>query len=598
MSTQDYLVGILLVATFLMLFIAYLSYRKRQLPIAKYAALVMLAASIYTFGYAFELTSTDMDRIRFWLKVEYVGVPFISTFWLLLVLEYTGFRKRLSRWAIGLLFVIPVITLLMHYTNDLHHLYYKNLWIDTANDLTLSMSAKGPWYWIHIGYNYMEAVVGVTLFLVMYMKAVPIIRKQIMVLTVGIAFPWIFNLLYVLDFFQLQVDLTPIGFVLTGLCYVWGIYRLHLMRLAPIAMQRVFETMEDGAIFLDYDYRIIHFNPSAKSIFKELERLEEAEAAFGSVFPGESELLSRVMGQGASEGRISFKRDGSRRYYNLKISILSEGGEDQLGKLLLFHDITKEVLDQEKMAAQVNQLEELNDFKDKLFTVVAHDIRDPLAVLINLIELLEEELHEAGNDNLDIFLEVSGQVRNTYMLVENVLDWFRSKRGTVNFSPLLWELSVILESAVLAAKPRADIKDIRIRCEVADDIQVFADKGMVALILRNLLSNAIKYTPHTGDILVRAVNDEHQVIIYVKDSGIGVDPDMEGRLFQEMQQTSSPGTEGEKGTGLGLYLTKEFVRMHGGEIGYDSVRGHGATFYITLPHSEESRGANIKAEVS
>lgn len=598
MSTQDYLVGILLVATFLMLFIAYLSYRKRQLPIAKYAALVMLAASIYTFGYAFELTSTDMGRIRFWLKVEYVGVPFISTFWLLLVLEYTGFRKRLSRWAIGLLFVIPVITLLMHYTNDLHHLYYKNLWIDTANDLTLSMSAKGPWYWIHIGYNYMEAVVGVTLFLVMYMKAVPIIRKQIMVLTVGIAFPWIFNLLYVLDFFQLQVDLTPIGFVLTGLCYVWGIYRLHLMRLAPIAMQRVFETMEDGAIFLDYDYRIIHFNPSAKSIFKELERLEEAEAAFGSVFPGESELLSRVMGQGASEGRISFKRDGSRRYYNLKISILSEGGEDQLGKLLLFHDITKEVLDQEKMAAQVNQLEELNDFKDKLFTVVAHDIRDPLAVLINLIELLEEELHEAGNDNLDIFLEVSGQVRNTYMLVENVLDWFRSKRGTVNFSPLLWELSVILESAVLAAKPRADIKDIRIRCEVADDIQVFADKGMVALILRNLLSNAIKYTPHTGDILVRAVNDEHQVIIYVKDSGIGVDPDMEGRLFQEMQQTSSPGTEGEKGTGLGLYLTKEFVRMHGGEIGYDSVRGHGATFYITLPHSEESRGANIKAEVS
>lgn len=598
MSTQDYLVGILLVATFLMLFIAYLSYRKRQLPIAKYAALVMLAASIYTFGYAFELTSTDMDRIRFWLKIEYVGVPFISTFWLLLVLEYTGFRKRLSRWAIGLLFVIPVITLLMHYTNDLHHLYYKNLWIDTANDLTLSMSAKGPWYWIHIGYNYMEAVVGVTLFLVMYMKAVPIIRKQIMVLTVGIAFPWIFNLLYVLDFFQLQVDLTPIGFVLTGLCYVWGIYRLHLMRLAPIAMQRVFETMEDGAIFLDYDYRIIHFNPSAKSIFKELERLEEAEAAFGSVFPGESELLSRVMGQGASEGRISFKRDGSRRYYNLKISILSEGGEDQLGKLLLFHDITKEVLDQEKMAAQVNQLEELNDFKDKLFTVVAHDIRDPLAVLINLIELLEEELHEAGNDNLDIFLEVSGQVRNTYMLVENVLDWFRSKRGTVNFSPLLWELSVILESAVLAAKPRADIKDIRIRCEVADDIQVFADKGMVALILRNLLSNAIKYTPHTGDILVRAVNDEHQVIIYVKDSGIGVDPDMEGRLFQEMQQTSSPGTEGEKGTGLGLYLTKEFVRMHGGEIGYDSVRGHGATFYITLPHSEESRGANIKAEVS
>lgn len=597
MGLDTYMFLLLVFATFLMLFISLLSFRRQHLAVAKYCGFVMLAASFYSLGYAFEMISTDLDNMKFWLKIQYIGIPVISTFWLILVIHFTGHQAILKKWVMLLLFVIPLVTFILHYTNDMHHFFYKNVQIDQSSSLLGTVElTKGPWYWVHISYNYLQAAVGVSLFVMMYLKAIPVVRKQIMVLLLGAAAPWLSNIMYLLGDPILVMDLTPLGFTLTGLFYIWGIYRFNLLRLVPIAMQKVFETMQDGVVILDYDNNIINVNQAAKEIFEGLRTSKEKTDSAFYVFSEYPELLSKIIVPENSVSDFSIQRKEEVRHFNLRITNIADKDQTQLGKMLIFSDITQVVNYQEKLLSNARQLSELSAFKDKLFTVVAHDIRDPLAVLINLIELLEEELEGSGNEKTSIFQEVSGQVRNTFMLVENLLDWYRSQQGKIIFSPLIWDIVSIVEQAVHATKIRLDIKNIEMTYDLDAEIHVFADKEMLDLVLRNLFSNAVKFTPIGGHIHVGATKEGEWVILSVRDSGIGVDQETAKSLFEEIQKGSTSGTEGEKGTGLGLYLAAKFVQINGGDIWFESIEGHGSTFFFSIPVHDSVKRMNTKTE--
>jgi signal transduction histidine kinase len=596
MSLSKYLFGLLLVATCLMLFISYLSFRKRKLPLAKYNALMMLAASFYSFGYAFEIISEDMETIKFWLNIEYIGIPFITSFWLVLVIHFTGYQKVLKRWVLMLLYLIPIITFLLHLTNDLHHFVYRNILMDYSSIMPTAELLKGAWYWVHIFYINIQASVGMTLFVMMYLRAVPLVRKQIVVMMLGAVVPWISNFVYLFGTFGLHVDLTPLGFTLSGIFYIWGIYKFNLLRLAPIALQKVFETMQDGVVFLDYDNNITNYNQAALEVFEELQHNKGSTDSVRNVFSNHPELLSKIIVMDNSDSQISIRKKEETRYYHMKVSILYDKGQIALGKMLIFNDITQLIDYQEKLLFNVNELAELNDFKDKLFTVVAHDIRDPLAVLINLTEILEEEMETVGSENIEIFQEVSGQVRNTYTLVENLLDWFRSQSGKIMFNPLIWDLEPIVQQFIHSMRIRSEMKEIVITFKIDGEIQVFADKEILDLVLRNLISNAIKFTNIGGSVYIAATKVGDQVIISVRDTGMGINPDVVKSLFQKAQEAPISGTEGEKGTGLGLFLSREFVHLNGGAIWVESILGEGSTFFFSLPVNEAGKNTKTRME--
>jgi signal transduction histidine kinase len=181
------------------------------------------------------------------------------------------------------------------------------------------------------------------------------------------------------------------------------------------------------------------------------------------------------------------------------------------------------------------------------------------------------------------------------MLVENLLDWFSSQQGTIMFSPLVWELASVIQQAVHSVKIHSDIKKIQITSSVDDDLRVFADKEMLNMVLRNLLSNAVKFTEIGGYIHVGATKAGEQVTVSVKDSGVGVDQDIVETLFHKVQRVSVSGTEGEKGTGLGLYLSGQFIHMNGGNIWFESSHPQGSTFFFTLPAKDSAGGAQAGA---
>jgi len=591
MDIRQWMSIFLFIATAMMLFISWLSYRKRHLPVARTMTFTMLAAAFYAFGYAFEVISRSLNEFKLSLQIQYLGIPFVSTLWLFLVIQFTEtaahYRKRLA----AALFVIPVSVFVLHLTNDWHHLVYERYILNTETPLPTYITIKGIWYTVHSVYNYGVMLCGMLLFIPMYWRSLPIVRKQILILALGAAAPMVFNMFF---WFGIRVDLTPFGFAVSGIFYVWGIFRFNLLRLTPLAHAKVFDTIRDGVVLLDYTEQIVSYNRAATEVLPELGWTLHYPADAGKVLIGRPGLLACIRAAGSGDTRFPFHRHDENRlyYYNCSLSYIYDSDQTPIGKMLMFNDITELMENELRLRENARQLSELNAFKDKLFTVVAHDIRDPIALLVSLTELLGEELVAADIEHAELFHELKGQVNGTFQLVENLLDWYRSQKGQVKFRPLGWNLQQVVRQALSLARAKAEIKQIRVTERIDEHLSVSADKQMLDLILRNLLSNAIKYTGVGGSIEIKAVAEGKRVIVSVHDNGAGIDAQTLELLRLEEPFFKSPVEGDEEGnTRFGLVLTREFVRIHGGRLWFDSVPGLGTTFYFSLPESVVGREA-------
>ncbi len=241
----------------------------------------------------------------------------------------------------------------------------------------------------------------------------------------------------------------------------------------------------------------------------------------------------------------------------------------------------------EKNAAIEKKNEELqinNAEKDKFFSIIAHDVRGPLSSFIGMTELMLEEmpnLATAEMQNLITSMNVSAQ--NLYDLLENLLEWSQMKRGMRRFNPETFKMQKFMDDFLYSVFELAKNKSINLTFDIPENLEIHADKNMLATIIRNLLLNAIKFTERGGNVLLTARKNPNQEVEFeVKDSGIGMPPFILNNLFKINGKTNRAGTENEPSTGLGLLLCKEFVEKHGGEIRVESEQGKGSTFWFTL----------------
>lgn len=591
MDIKQWMSILLFIATAMMLFISWLSYRKRHLPVANTMIFMMLAAAFYAFGYAFEVLSRSLNEFKLSLQIEYVGIPFVSTLWLLLVIQFTGTAAHYRKWLTAALFVIPVLVFGFHLTNDWHHLVYEQYILNTDTSVPLYTTIKGFWYKVHSVYNYGVMLCGMLLFIPMYWRSSPIVRKQILILVLGAAAPMLLNMCFWLG---IRLDLTPFGFAVSGIFYMWGIYRFNLLRLTPLAHAKVFDTIRDGVVLLDYEDQIVSYNRAAEVMFPELGLTLLYPTDAGKVLSDHPELLESIYAVNSGDERFPFRRlhENRQRYYNCNLTYIYDSGKTPIGKMLMFNDITELKENESRLRENARQLSELNAFKDKLFTVVAHDIRDPIALLVSLTELLGEELTAADREHAELFHALQDQVHGTFQLVENLLDWYRSQKGTVMFRPQGWNLQQVVRQALSLAGAKASIKQIRMMERIDEQLAVSADKEMLDLILRNLLSNAIKFTGIGGLVEIHAAVEGGMVVIAVRDNGAGMDAQTSELLRLEEPFFKGPADGDDAGsTRFGLVLAREFVRIHGGSLWFDSEQGVGTTFYFSLPGSAHGRVA-------
>lgn len=244
----------------------------------------------------------------------------------------------------------------------------------------------------------------------------------------------------------------------------------------------------------------------------------------------------------------------------------------------LFEDANKRLLDSEK------NLKELNATKDKFFSIIAHDLKNPFAAVMGFSEALHKNFSDFTEEEKKQYIGIIYESSvNLYKLLENLLQWSRSQLGTMPINPELAPIQPIISEEIENLLAQAAKKSIKISSLVDSNIIAYSDKNLVAIITRNLIGNAIKFTPENGKITIYATEKGNFVEVSVSDSGVGLTSQEVSNLFLLDSSFTTKGTENESGSGLGLIICKELVEKSGGQIEIKSEKGIGSTFTFTLP---------------
>jgi PAS domain S-box-containing protein len=250
-------------------------------------------------------------------------------------------------------------------------------------------------------------------------------------------------------------------------------------------------------------------------------------------------------------------------------------------------DINDQKIIEEKIKGFNEELKSLNASKDKFFSIIAHDLKSPLSGLLGFTEILVDEFDELHTDEIKEFIGHSHQsAKNLNALLENLLEWSRIQIGNFAFEPSKVIVESVFDDIISLFNQNARNKKIRIEKNVDTAKDVFADKNMFKTIVRNLVSNAIKFTKENGAVHLSALANEKFVTISVQDTGIGLSQENINKLFRIDVNYTTPGTNQERGTGLGLILCKELIEKNGGKIWVESEIGNGTKFIFTLPQLE------------
>ena len=247
----------------------------------------------------------------------------------------------------------------------------------------------------------------------------------------------------------------------------------------------------------------------------------------------------------------------------------------RINRLLMEH--------QEEIKQRSAELEQLNQVKDKFFSIISHDLRSPINALLGILNLLDKQ-NLKPEEFSRLTKELRVQFNHTKTLINNLLDWallqmdkLKTQPENVELRPLVDENFKMLSSL--------HVKEVALLNQIAPGTCVFADLNMVNLVFRNLILNAIKFTEAGGQITISAEESGAMYTLAVADNGVGISPEVQQLLFEKTSGYSTRGTANEKGTGLGLILCKEFVEKNGGRIWLKSELGKGSTFYFTLRKS-------------
>jgi PAS domain S-box-containing protein len=291
-----------------------------------------------------------------------------------------------------------------------------------------------------------------------------------------------------------------------------------------------------------------------------------------------------LTGKSISKEEKETHHDGSVTYASTsKMPLKNEWGT-VIGTFGISKDITAIKNAEIELRKARALLQEANDAKDKFFSILAHDLKNPFNSLIGLSDLLIEDYNNfSEKEILDMLHRIRQTSEITYSLLENLLDWSRMQSGAIIFSPEFVNLSELIDDIIDLNLSHAYSKNISLENRTPQFLMLEADKNMLRTIFRNLISNAVKFTGNGGKVIISGEVKDDKVVVNVKDSGIGMDGPTLEKLFKISEKVKTYGTNEESGTGLGLVIVREFVEKHHGNIAVQSLQGKGSEFTVVFP---------------
>ncbi len=362
--------------------------------------------------------------------------------------------------------------------------------------------------------------------------------------------------------------------------------------------RKLIEMQGEGLAIVDKEERFIFTNPAADRIMgfplggltgRRLNEFVSSET-FEMV---QKQTETRAEGNQSTYEMELTRPDGETRVLLVTATPTFNAVGEFESSLGIFIDITDRKKIENELKKNESELKALNTTKDKLFSIIAHDLRGPVGTSADLLEVMIENFENFSKDEQYKMLEILGNsAKSTFNLLETLLNWSVIQTGNLVFKPELFNLTKCIESVVDNMIPTAFSKNITLSFKNSEEVFTYADQNMIQTILRNLIGNAIKYTYRDGNVMVKLAVADGKTEISVSDDGMGMDENVTKKLFVLNSQNSIYGTENEKGTGLGLILCKEFIERHGGHIRVESEIGKGSNFIFDIPQIYKQADSN------
>ena len=500
-------------------------------------------------------------------KIEYLGIATIGATWLMFALNYSRHENLLTRRNISFLMLIPAITLVAVFTNELHFLVWPRITPSSSLPGASLIYEHGPAFWLIFIFNYITLAIGTVIIIFNALRSRDLYRWQMTGLIASTIIPWIGNLIYISGAAPPGLDLTPLGFSLSALVITFSIFQLGLFDLVPIARDQLVENLADGMLALDIRNRIVDINPKARDLLKIV-----ADRVIGrpiSDFPNALELLKPFDGVESAQVEARIKHNVVSDV-ELRISPLVGENGQLVGRLFIIHDISER--------------KQLDKMRNDLTHSMVHDLRNPLAIIMLSLDMLKTQLLPSiDKEQLLTFETAEQSTQHILSLVNSILDINRLESKQMPLKRSKVSLQKIgadaLKTQILIARKRRILLQENIASNI---LPVMLDEELMKRVLQNLLDNAVKFSQDGGVVRIAAqYATDGSVIVSVSDTGAGIEPSLEDKLFQKF----FTGNVKNGGSGLGLAFCRLVMEAHGGRIWVQETSEIGTTISISIPNN-------------
>lgn len=535
---------------------------------------VLVAAITWSVADAVRLSSTQITVKLLMNDVRFFGPVLVTVSVFLFAAEYTNREEWLTPERVAALFVVHAVTLVLVFTNTWHHLVRQDIAIDQSVDFVLMDITWGPWYYVHALYSYLLLVAAAVMLLLKLSQSTDVqtYRGQALAILIATLVPWGMNAAFIAG--VTKVDLTSLGFTVTGSMFAVAVFRYQILDILPIARSTVVDNMEEGYIVLGPNDNVVDVNEKATEIL-DVRKEHIIGTPIQAVYKGYQEILDRFEEEQETRDQINVERDGEVRYYDVDISPIYDQRNEFTGRVVIIRDITAQERQQrqlERQKAQLerqkDQLERQNERLEDFASIVSHDLRNPINVVSGRIELARMSPDEKHFDEMEEGLERMESIIDDMLMM--------ARQGQAVSKTELVSLPTIARDAW----SNVDTKSATLDVECTREIQ--ADRGRLLQIFENLFRNAIDHG--RADVSVRVGDVEGG--FFVEDDGPGI-PEPEREDVLEKGYTTA-----DDGTGFGLSIVETAAQAHGWDIEISEGENSGARFEIhgvggtVIPDSE------------
>lgn len=539
--------------------------------------------SIHILGMLLQVffSKTNIPPVYF-EYIAYIGAFFTPVCFLMLALSFYDKKIKIrNKWW---LFIIPILSLLMLWSNDIHGLFYQVYSTDINN------TVYGNYFYIYSIYSYLVLFSAIVILIKASIRNSGFFSTQTALIVLGSAVPIVVNVLGTLKIIPMNTYITPVTFVITSICFAYAIIKYKALNITPIAFRTVIDTMSDAFIVISDDGTYVDSNGTFKKMFKDILPIGENINLFDEIQKSELldlERLQRNIVRTRTEEDIVSEEyhmtaGGFDKFFEVDIHPIkaTPKAADYVGTLLLFKDITQHKKD-------IQAIEEKQDIivkQGQLASIgelaggVAHDINTPISAIKTGIVMLNSMTSERTDSEKEILYRMDNCATKIINIVNSMRNQIRNLGGDTivkfKISEVVKDIKVITYHEVAKNKSEIDV-------DVRDDLEIKGDPTKLGQVLTNLVVNAVQAYGDKGGKINISIDKapDNMAMIKVTDFAGGLDDNIAPFVFKNILTTKGIG-----GTGLGLYLAYSvIVGVFNGNITFDTEKGKGTTFYITIP---------------